>query len=553
MSPTQIALWLEYYDVILNDNTAKTNRYQMPLSLFLAIDNNTKSRLVAQALVCDETVESYKWILECTKNATMVEPLVFVTDADPAADAIGQIYVSTYQIHCIFHISENLPKNLKSKLGDQYENFVHDFYLCRNSICEELFYKRWSNLTEKYSNTKDYLMRALYPNRQAWARTFTSKIFTAGIQTTSRVESLNNIIKRELKANSTLCDLASVLDARLGNESQWNRFYEYRTLSTCMGITSVGNDLFPKIDKVMSKYLTPHILSAERLEMAQCLYFTASKVEYDINEDSSVSVTDGFIEDLYDARQILLKSMIAEVGEKSLREIWKISDIRPENKKYVHFIVVVDPISYLCSCMSNISRGVVCRHYFQVMMISAVAGFQIQMVPSRWYVDDQKDGNVVAETCSFVNQEAIQNFSGMTLIPNPSTVPITVNAVLRCAAKKKVKYGEVWGLARQAAQFAIERDSCGEMVKWLRQFIGRHKQMMSIPAGSVRNQDYPEIQVDDLNKENEPEIGNPLVTRRKGRPETKRYKSSTEKKPRAKYTCGTCGKSGHNSARCSNQ
>ncbi|RHZ58060.1 hypothetical protein Glove_376g1 [Diversispora epigaea] len=73
-------------------------------------------------------------------------------------------------------------------------------------------------------------------------------------------------------------------------------------------------------------------------------------------------------------------------------------------------------------------------------------------------------------------------------------------------------------------------------------------------TGSVRNQDYPEIQVDDSNKENEPEqIGNLLVSRRKGRPETKRYKSSTEKKPRAKYTCDICGRSGHNSARCQNQ
>ena len=60
MSLTQITLWLEYHDVILNDNTAKTNHYQMPLSLFLVVDNNTKSRLVAQALVSDETVESYK-------------------------------------------------------------------------------------------------------------------------------------------------------------------------------------------------------------------------------------------------------------------------------------------------------------------------------------------------------------------------------------------------------------------------------------------------------------------------------------------------------------
>jgi hypothetical protein len=60
MSPAQIALWLEYHDVILNDNIAKTNRYNMPLSLFLAVDNNTRSRLVAQALVSDEMTDSYK-------------------------------------------------------------------------------------------------------------------------------------------------------------------------------------------------------------------------------------------------------------------------------------------------------------------------------------------------------------------------------------------------------------------------------------------------------------------------------------------------------------
>jgi hypothetical protein len=59
----------------------------MPLSLFLIVDNNTKLRLVAQALVSDEMIESYKWILECMKNATTTEPLVFIIDADPAMNA----------------------------------------------------------------------------------------------------------------------------------------------------------------------------------------------------------------------------------------------------------------------------------------------------------------------------------------------------------------------------------------------------------------------------------------------------------------------------------
>ena len=75
----------------------------------------------------------------------IVKLLVFITDANLATDAtIGQIYETTYPVHCIFHISENLPKNTKSKLSNQYEDFVRDFYHCHNSLCESLFKQRWN-------------------------------------------------------------------------------------------------------------------------------------------------------------------------------------------------------------------------------------------------------------------------------------------------------------------------------------------------------------------------------------------------------------------------
>src|SRR2546423_12884435 len=128
-------------------------------------------------------------------------------------------------------------------------------------------------------------MRALYSSRQAWAHAFISKIFTAGIQTTSHVKGLNSIIKRLLTSSSSLCDLVDALDARLQDEAQWNWFFEYKTMSSCMGIVSVGYDFFPEIDKQMSKYLTPHILSMECLKMAQCLYFVASQIDIANNND----------------------------------------------------------------------------------------------------------------------------------------------------------------------------------------------------------------------------------------------------------------------------
>ena len=91
-------------------------------------------------------------------------------------------------------------------------------------------------------------------------------------------------------------------------------------------------------------------------------------------------------------------------------------------------------------CATNLAQ--ISDMHFRVMMISAVAGFQIQMIPSQWYVDDQKSKDAVATTL-FVSQEATQNFSGAILISNLTTILTTVTHVLYYAAKKKMKYGEV--------------------------------------------------------------------------------------------------------------
>uniref|UniRef100_U9UBJ3 Uncharacterized protein n=1 Tax=Rhizophagus irregularis (strain DAOM 181602 / DAOM 197198 / MUCL 43194) TaxID=747089 RepID=U9UBJ3_RHIID len=101
-------------------------------------------------------------------------------------------------------------------------------------------------------------------------------------------------------------------------------------------------------------------------------------------------------------------------------------------------------------------------------MILAVAGFQIQMIPSRWYVDDQKSKDAGATTL-FVSQESIV------------------------------------GLARQATQLAVEHDSHGEIIGWLKKFIDKHKEIEI-----AQNQDLMEVQVNN-NKENEPlQVENPL-------------------------------------------
>ena len=96
----------------------------MALSFFVAIDVNMKSRIVAQALMDRETKDAYAWILQCTLDATGLSPKIFVTDADPGMDiAIRLKYPSTFHIHCIWHIGQNLILRLRSKLGELFELF----------------------------------------------------------------------------------------------------------------------------------------------------------------------------------------------------------------------------------------------------------------------------------------------------------------------------------------------------------------------------------------------------------------------------------------------
>ncbi|RHZ75962.1 hypothetical protein Glove_208g167 [Diversispora epigaea] len=294
MSPDQIDLWLKYYDVVINNNTAKTNQYQMLLGIFIIIDNKCKTRLVCQAKATEQTL------------------IVMFTDADPALDAaIPIVFLETYPAHCIFYIAQNLPKNLKGKL--------------------------------------------------------------ASIKSTSRVEGYNWVIKQQLKTNSTLCELVDCLNSRLKEEKRWNQFYEYKQITTSNTVSTVEQDLFPTITKVLDKYLTEPIYNIIRAEMSQCLFVNANIInpsDEELNREQTI---------------------IEEIEKDEILEIWKVVDIRSERKHHIYFVIIINAISFLCSCLKSISRGIICRHYFHVIMNSETAAFHISMIAQQWYKDIYQD------------------------------------------------------------------------------------------------------------------------------------------------------------------
>ncbi|CAB5092260.1 unnamed protein product [Rhizophagus irregularis] len=112
-------LWPQFHDVVIHDNIAKTNRYEIALSLFVGVD------------------------------LTQTQPIVLLyTDGDPAMIAAVQIvYPQTQHLLCIYHIMENVKKKARCKLhGDMVKNFIGDFYHMRNSYTQTQFDLRFNDM-----------------------------------------------------------------------------------------------------------------------------------------------------------------------------------------------------------------------------------------------------------------------------------------------------------------------------------------------------------------------------------------------------------------------
>lgn len=91
-----------------------------------------------------------------------------------------------------------------------------------------------------------------------------------------------------------------------------------------------------------------------------------------------------FSEDMFDACVIELAQLIADLDLTRINELWRVSSI---NKKSKHFIVLYDNTMHLCTCLTLISHGLVCRHFFAVMLVSSISKFHIGLIPRRWYTN----------------------------------------------------------------------------------------------------------------------------------------------------------------------
>ncbi|CAB4492897.1 unnamed protein product [Rhizophagus irregularis] len=540
MSPKQQILWLRYHDVIMHDNTYKTNRYNRPLSLFVTPDNNLKTRIVAQAIVDDETQLSYEWVFQCVKEAIGVSPKVFVTDGNSAVNATVIIqFLNTFHMHCIWHISQNLLKQLKGKLSSSFDDFMKDFYKARNSLREEQFNERWDALLQNYPQSKDYLMKVLGCNPQSWACTFTNRYFTAGIQTTSRNEGENSTLKRLFRdSNLSLSELFDALKERYQEENDYCEFVNWKQTVPQIGFQNVAKSIFSPVVKQLNEFTMPNVIKKqeEQMNLSLCYHATEIDIENARSKEKVLDESDKCIDNLFDYPQVYLSSFLENTSV--ILEIWEILHLA--NPQTSHFIYLLNDNTFLCTYMMFKTHGYLCHHFYHIMTLTPTARFHIGLVNQRWYKEalqgtDISDNEFVVIS---LNTLASKNHTLLTQFLRPSNSDVNQigefgtsadNYEISKVISKKRKFGKLFGLGKK-------------IMKRSQIIVGDNS------SGDYNNGNLPEIQ----SNNGIIKIQNPIVRKSKGRPKSKRVKGILEESNNTKtqYKCKNCKQIGHNSKIC---
>jgi len=73
-----------------------------------------------------------------------------------------------------------------------------------------------------------------------------------------------------------------------------------------------------------------------------------------------------FVENYSESRQMELDTLIAQCENDSIISVW---EIKRYNTTKVNYIILLKNRTHLCLCMTLITMGLYCRHFFQVHLL----------------------------------------------------------------------------------------------------------------------------------------------------------------------------------------
>ncbi|XP_044407797.1 protein FAR1-RELATED SEQUENCE 5 [Triticum aestivum] len=266
----------DFGDCVTFDTTYKTNKYHMPLGVFVGTNNHLQTTFFGFALIRDEDAESFRWLfktfLRCMRGKA---PTCILTDQCQAmALAIADVFKNTIHKLYRWHITKKYREHL-AYLYFLHEDLKDEFTSILNwPLMPTEFEDAWKRLMDKYNLHDDATMVGMWNEHEKWISAYFKEIFCAKMTSTQRSESMNYVLKKNYvnerhNLHRFVSQINSCVKSRRQTENQ-----------ETMGNRTEQNTLtFYGFDTQMAKLYTRVVYSEIRDRLKLSTLFTAIETE----------------------------------------------------------------------------------------------------------------------------------------------------------------------------------------------------------------------------------------------------------------------------------
>ncbi|CAI9303600.1 unnamed protein product [Lactuca saligna] len=124
----------------------------------MAIDNHKRSINIGAGLLSNESIESYRWLLEAFLKAHGKHPQLVLTDQDPTIlQAVEAIFPSSNHRLCMWHIMKKVQAKVELKLPEKEVKCSCNHFIRTGILCRHIFAVLKNNHVEEIP--EQYIIR----------------------------------------------------------------------------------------------------------------------------------------------------------------------------------------------------------------------------------------------------------------------------------------------------------------------------------------------------------------------------------------------------------
>ncbi|KAK9065202.1 hypothetical protein SSX86_016585 [Deinandra increscens subsp. villosa] len=210
-------------------------RYKMIFVPFTGVDHHKRCVTFGAGLICDETIESYVWLLETFVKCHPKPPILVLTDQDAAMrSAVLKVFPTSAHRLCMWHIMMKLPAKIKGCNVDNDEvrtaihNLVWDVLIDKDD-----FEMRWNTLMSQYNLTGHDWLNDMYGIRERWVPCYFSHLdMCCLMKTTSMCESSNAMFKVNTNRHNSLLQFLMSFDTAIDGQRHNQRELEFNMMNS---------------------------------------------------------------------------------------------------------------------------------------------------------------------------------------------------------------------------------------------------------------------------------------------------------------------------------